>query len=218
MAFSSISAFAGITYFDFGSTADPGGAIFSDIDGVIWTNRGPLGTYLVDETEFQNSIQILRRLVEKTQSRNVVFITNHTAVARNLKAFDEFEYRVRELFGNISQILPNVLYLACLHHPAAQNEHLRVACDCRKPKPGLITFATNYLNIDFSNSIIIGDKISDIALASQVCISNSYLVFNEESFTGLNVEAEEIYLSKLAGINFTAVRSLQQLVEKEIKF
>ena len=53
----------------------------------------------------------------------------------------------------------------CPHHPEARIEALRAACDCRKPRPGMIHQAVARFDIDLARSFVIGDKLADIALA-----------------------------------------------------
>ena len=55
----------------------------------------------------------------------------------------------------------------CPHEPSASIEAFRVDCDCRKPKPGLVTRAARDLGLDVERSIVVGDKWSDIGLAKQ---------------------------------------------------
>ncbi len=43
----------------------------------------------------------------------------------------------------------------CPHHPED-------GCNCRKPKPGLLTQAAHTLNIDLGRSYLVGDAASDI--------------------------------------------------------
>ena len=53
----------------------------------------------------------------------------------------------------------------CPHHPGAVLPALRVDCECRKPKPGMIREATNRFSIDLAASFVVGDKAADIGLA-----------------------------------------------------
>jgi D-glycero-D-manno-heptose 1,7-bisphosphate phosphatase len=50
----------------------------------------------------------------------------------------------------------------CLHHPNALLEEYRIACDCRKPKPGLLLRAARELEIDLACSYMIGDGVTDV--------------------------------------------------------
>jgi D-glycero-D-manno-heptose 1,7-bisphosphate phosphatase len=56
----------------------------------------------------------------------------------------------------------------CLHHPRAVIESLRIACDCRKPGPGMVRQAQARMAFDLSRSFVVGDKLSDIGLAASV--------------------------------------------------
>ena len=57
----------------------------------------------------------------------------------------------------------------CPHHPDSGYEgeikELKIDCDCRKPKPGLINQAVKDFNIDVNSSWLIGDNIRDIEAA-----------------------------------------------------
>jgi D-glycero-D-manno-heptose 1,7-bisphosphate phosphatase len=54
----------------------------------------------------------------------------------------------------------------CTHHPRAVKDELRVDCDCRKPKAGLVQQAQKQFAIDLGRSFVIGDKLTDIGLAA----------------------------------------------------
>ena len=54
----------------------------------------------------------------------------------------------------------------CPHHPLAVVDALRIDCDCRKPKPGMIRQATAAFDIDLSKSFVVGDKMADVGLAT----------------------------------------------------
>jgi D,D-heptose 1,7-bisphosphate phosphatase len=56
----------------------------------------------------------------------------------------------------------------CLHHPAALLDEYRAACDCRKPRPGLLRQAARDWQIDLSRSFMIGDGVTDIAAGCAV--------------------------------------------------
>ena len=56
----------------------------------------------------------------------------------------------------------------CPHHPLAVDERLRVACDCRKPGPGMIRQAQGEFAIDLQSSFVVGDKLADVGLGAGV--------------------------------------------------
>ena len=59
-------------------------------------------------------------------------------------------------------------FFYCPHHPVAVVEALRVECDCRKPRPGMIRQAEVQFAIDVTRSFVVGDKIADVGLATNV--------------------------------------------------
>jgi D-glycero-D-manno-heptose 1,7-bisphosphate phosphatase len=56
----------------------------------------------------------------------------------------------------------------CPHHPEATSGVYRGACDCRKPRPGMVRQAMKEFDIDMSRSFVVGDKLADIDLAHNV--------------------------------------------------
>jgi D-glycero-D-manno-heptose 1,7-bisphosphate phosphatase len=54
----------------------------------------------------------------------------------------------------------------CPHHPRIGDDRYRKSCECRKPKPGMLAAAAREHAIDIARSYVIGDKASDINLAT----------------------------------------------------
>ncbi len=73
------------------------------------------------------------------------------------------EFKKRDIF------IRRVYY--CPHHPRFTGE-----CKCRKPKPKMILDAKEEFNIDLKNSILVGDKNSDIEAGINAGIKNNYLI------------------------------------------
>ena len=62
----------------------------------------------------------------------------------------------------------------CPHHPSISGN-----CECRKPNPGMLLEAGQDFSVDFSKSIIIGDKERDIEAGLNAGLKEAYL-FNED--------------------------------------
>ncbi|HEY3884748.1 MAG TPA: HAD family hydrolase [Vicinamibacterales bacterium] len=99
----------------------------------------------------------------------VVIVTNQAGVAKGL--FDEAF--VAQVHGTIDErlrtggaVVDGFFY--CPHHPEAILEHLRVECDCRKPRPGLMTRAARELNLDLARSFVVGDRLKDVQAGQAV--------------------------------------------------
>jgi D-glycero-D-manno-heptose 1,7-bisphosphate phosphatase len=95
-----------------------------------------------------------------------VLVTNQAGVARGYFKEDVIttvhDLLARELERNGAR-LDAVYY--CPHHPSVGEPPYRLDCDCRKPKPGLITRAAADLDIDLAGSWMVGDRHGDVELA-----------------------------------------------------
>jgi len=96
-----------------------------------------------------------------------IVITNQPVVARGNCTFDELDEinnKLETLLGQEGAYLNAIYY--CPHHPdkgfVGERSELKVECDCRKPKPGLIKKAAELYNINLSKSYMVGDSITDI--------------------------------------------------------
>jgi len=95
----------------------------------------------------------------------VAIVTNQAGVARGY--FDEtlvrdahalIDRRVREGGARIDA------YYYCPHHPDGSVAAYRQACDCRKPKPGMLLQAAREHDVDLSRSYVVGDRWLDVRL------------------------------------------------------
>jgi D-glycero-D-manno-heptose 1,7-bisphosphate phosphatase len=91
----------------------------------------------------------------------VVVISNQSGVARGM--FDEaFVHEThREIDRRIAPARVDG-YFYCPHLPEARREEYRMACECRKPRPGLITHACQELELNASRSFLVGDRWLDV--------------------------------------------------------
>ncbi len=95
----------------------------------------------------------------------LVVVSNQTAVARGLVNEDGVRavhaHLDRELV-RLGGVAPSAYYF-CPHHPSATDPRYRFACDCRKPRPGLLLRAARDLGIDLRSSCLVGDRMTDVA-------------------------------------------------------
>jgi histidinol-phosphate phosphatase family protein len=96
-----------------------------------------------------------------------IVVTNQPVVARNmttLAGLDEIHRKLETVLGEQHAWLDGIFF--CPHHPdrgfPGENVALKIVCDCRKPKPGLIHQAQARFNIDMSHSFMVGDSARDI--------------------------------------------------------
>ena len=130
-------------------------AIFLDRDGVINIEV----EYLSDPKNFEfieGSVEALRILKQK--GFILIIITNQAGIARGYytkEALNEIHKKMNRLLKEQDVVLDDIFY--CPHHPDFTG-----ACDCRKPKPGMILKAKEKYNIDLQNSYMVGDTLRDI--------------------------------------------------------
>ena len=139
-------------------------AIFLDRDGTINKYVG----FLRDTEEFE----LLPGVADAIRKINssvylAVVVTNQPVIARGEVTYGQLESihnKMETLLGNEGAYLDAIYF--CPHHPHKGFEgevpELKFDCDCRKPKPGLLLKAAEDLNIDLSQSWMIGDSESDI--------------------------------------------------------
>ena len=130
-------------------------AVFLDRDGVINANlerdgRPVAPTTLAEFRILPGVDDAVRRL--KEHGYLVVVITNQPDVANGLTA----RSTVEAMHDAIRTRLAVDDIRTCFHNDAA-------ACDCRKPKPGLIHAAAAEHDIDLAQSYVVGDRWRDVA-------------------------------------------------------
>lgn len=132
-------------------------AVFLDRDGTIIEDvhyiRDPDRVTLVPF-----AAEGLRLMGEK--GYRLFVVSNQSGISRHLISDDEFwnvHGRVCELLLAEKIVIDEFAY--CFHHPDE-------SCNCRKPKPGLIMPLVAKYSLDLSKSLTVGDKDSDLLLAS----------------------------------------------------
>ena len=134
------------------------GCVFLDRDGVL-NRKPPAGEYIRSWQHFT----LVPAAVEWIRLFNamgllVIIVTNQRGVALGLMQqadVDEIHDRMIQEFQQRGARIDDVF---CCPHP--EN-----ACECRKPKPGLVLQACRKWNLDLTRSILIGDSDIDRKLA-----------------------------------------------------
>jgi len=143
-------------------------AIFIDRDGTLIEEVGYLR--MLEDLRFTPRAAEASRIFHSQNYLNVV-ITNQSAVARGLlspKSLNKIHNRLKMMAKDEDSIIDDVFY--CPHFPEGRVSPFNVDCDCRKPKTGMIQQAVAKHNIDLEQSILIGDKISDLELGQNAGI------------------------------------------------
>lgn len=133
----------------------PGWAVFVDRDGTIIEETG----YLSDPkqvTILPGTAAALRRL--NALGIPVIVISNQSGVARGMFTVEDVErvnQRIRDLLA-LEHASLDAFYF-CTHHP-----DFDIACDCRKPRPGLLIAASREFRVSLPDSFMVGDKLIDL--------------------------------------------------------
>jgi D-glycero-D-manno-heptose 1,7-bisphosphate phosphatase len=92
-----------------------------------------------------------------------VVISNQAGVARGYFKLNELE-KVRQKIDVLlnKEGIEIEAYYFCPHHPEGKIPEFTGACECRKPRPGMILQAVKDLEISTKDSWMIGDILNDV--------------------------------------------------------
>ncbi len=93
----------------------------------------------------------------------VVVVTNQSGIARGYYTEEDLIKLHVHMDKELDKIGAKVDgYYYCPHHPIKGIGKYKINCNCRKPELGMFLNAKKDFDIDFENSIIVGDKLSDV--------------------------------------------------------
>lgn len=149
-------------------------ALFLDRDGVI-----NVDTHYVHREEnfiFQDGIF---ELVKQANAKKyeVIIVTNQSGIGRGFfsqKQFISLTSWMVNVFADHGARITKVYH--CPYHPKAKIIKFQKDHPWRKPKPGMVRAAAKDLNIDLKQSLMIGDRWSDVQCASAAGVAHIALV------------------------------------------
>ena len=145
----------------------PQPSVFLDRDGTLVKE--------VDGLTSPDQLELLPGAAEAIRQFNhrgirTVVITNQPVVAKGFctEADVALVHRKLEtLLGREHAFLDRIYY--CPHHPqkgfAGERPELKMECECRKPRPGMVFQAFKELNLDPRSAWLIGDSTTDLETA-----------------------------------------------------
>jgi len=143
-------------------------AVFLDRDGVInelvyYPEQGIIDSPFTVE-QFRLLPGVSEAIKEfRDMDYKVILVSNQPGIAKGHMFEETFEKITRNMKQELAKkgvSLDGEYY--CFHHPEAKIERLKANCECRKPKPGLLLQAAKDMDIDLSQSWMIGDGLTDI--------------------------------------------------------
>lgn len=160
-------------------------ALFLDRDGIINFDSGFV--WKKEEFVFQDHIFELCRYFKEKGFR-LVIITNQSGIGRGLFSLEDFHRLNDWMLSCFEEEGCGIdLVLASTLDPTDENASSREK-EFRKPAPGMLLAAQDILELNLQNSLLIGDRESDIEAGFNAGIRNLFLV-NPEVVSGGNQES-----------------------------
>ncbi len=157
-------------------------AIFLDRDGTINKYVG----FLLDIDDFELIDGVAEAIKRINESGYLaIVITNQPVIARGevtVSYLNLIHQKMETLLGQEGAYIDALYY--CPHHPDKGFEgeipELKIDCDCRKPKPGMLVKAAHDFNISLEDSWMIGDGKNDVK-AGQAAGCKTVLIKGEST-------------------------------------
>ena len=192
-------------------------AVFLDRDGVINLDKAYVHRW--DDFEFlPGAVEAMRQL--HRAGYILIVVTNQAGIARGYYTERQFEILTEAMIEHLAAagVVITAVY-HCPHHPAGTVPLLSVVCDCRKPAPGMLLAAAREHGVDLAQSILVGDKASDLEAARAAGVCTAYMVqpdpaclapaegLSDGAFKGLADCAQHI-LTRSQAINFSQTQEV----------
>jgi D-glycero-D-manno-heptose 1,7-bisphosphate phosphatase len=148
-------------------------ALFLDRDGVINIDHGYV--HRPEDFEFMPGIFELVRFANERDYR-VVVVTNQAGIGRGYYSEEQFHKLTDwmcERFTEQGCKIDKVYF--CPFHPEHGIGVYKKDSEYRKPNPGMLLMAATDLNLLLNESILVGDKLSDIDAAVSAGIQKIFL-------------------------------------------
>jgi len=158
-------------------------ALFLDRDGVI--NKDHSYVFKIEELEILDGII---PLCQKAQmlGYKIIIITNQSGIGRGYYTeadFWQFMEAISSIFLQFG-VKFDAIYFSP-YHPESKIEKYQVGEEFRKPNAGMMLQAQKDFNLNLEQSILIGDKPTDIQAGMKAGVGRNILIQNDASRLGL---------------------------------
>lgn len=151
------------------SFATPQPAVFLDRDGTLIEEVTQHGIASAEQLRLIPGAAGAVHALNQSGLR-VVVVTNQPIVAKGMATEADIQRqhnKLETLLGREHAFVDRIYW--CPHHPEkgfpGERADLKVDCECRKPKIGMIERAARELNLDLSRSWLVGDTTTDVQTA-----------------------------------------------------
>ena len=159
-------------------------AVFLDRDGTLNHYVG----FLRDIRDFQllDGVEEAINLIH-SKGYLCIVVTNQPVIARGEiteTELDMIHNKMETLLGLKGAYIDGLYY--CPHHPDRGFEgeipELKIDCDCRKPKPGMLLQAAEDFHISLQDSWMIGDGANDILAGKSAGCSTALIASGKQDY------------------------------------
>jgi D-glycero-D-manno-heptose 1,7-bisphosphate phosphatase len=163
-------------------------ALFVDRDGTLIVEKH----YLSDPDQVELEAGVVEGLVlAMSHGYEVVIVTNQAGIGRgfySVGAYQAVADRVVKLLADAGVSVLATYY--CPHHPTDGIGSFLCECECRKPNPGMLIRASQDWGLSLADSVMIGDKESDIVAGKRAGVRQTVLVRSGYGHTVLDTVAD----------------------------
>ncbi len=152
-------------------------ALFLDRDGIINVNHGYVHT--PEQFEWVDGIIDLCHAAQ-TNNYRLIIVTNQSGIARGYYSREQYRHFARWIEHQLWQHGIRISHTYhCPHHPRSGTAYCQ-PCTCRKPRPGMLIKAARHWNLDLSESLMVGDSLSDVQVALRAGVKHGILFRSEQ--------------------------------------
>ncbi|EOR93273.1 histidinol-phosphate phosphatase family protein [Arcticibacter svalbardensis MN12-7] len=153
--------------------------LFLDRDGVL--NKKLDDTYVLLPSDIEILPGIKDFLLWANQAfKQILVVTNQRCIGRKMLSLIELKAINEQINKQVGSVIQ---YFFVCPHLDEDN------CNCRKPKTGLFLQAKEMYSIDFDNSWMIGDSVSDLIPARSLGIKTIYVGHHDSQMADFRVES-----------------------------
>jgi len=152
-------------------------ALFLDRDGVVNHEVGYL--HRPEDVRWIDGIVPLCRTAMKLGYKLVV-VTNQSGIARGFYSMTQYEELTAWMRAELlrESVVLDAVY-CCPYHPEGLGEYRREHED-RKPGPGMLLRAARELGVELGESVMVGDRCSDVGAANAAGLRQAFLLRGTE--------------------------------------
>jgi D-glycero-D-manno-heptose 1,7-bisphosphate phosphatase len=159
--------------------ATPRRALFLDRDGVVNEETGYL--FRSEEVRFVPGIFSLCRAARSLDYR-IIVVTNQAGIARGYYSEDDFQQLMQWMQAELARegASFDAVY-HCPFHPVHGVGEYRREHEDRKPGIGMLLRGVREFGVSLAESVMVGDRCSDMAAANAAGLRQAFLIGGTES-------------------------------------